>query len=149
MFRKWMGGLVILMMAGLTSCYDNYISSIPDYPVNLSLNLTSTYPTFRNSVNQFLVFDKPVKQGDFVGFGGILVYSGFDGNYYAFDLACPHEVDPKVKVTPNDVGQAECPVCGSVYDISYGIANPVKGPAKETLRRYKTALQGDILVIYR
>ncbi len=149
MLRKVLCGLAIVLLTGLTSCYDNYISSIPDYPVNLSLNLTSTYPTFRNSVNQFLVFDKPVKQGDFVGFGGILVYSGFDGNYFAFDLACPHEVDPKVRVIPNDVGQAECPVCGSIYDISYGIANPVKGPAKETLRRYKTALQGDLLVIYR
>lgn len=149
MTRRLITGLIIVLSIGLSSCYDNYISSIPDYPVNLSLNLTSTYPTFKNSVNQFLVFEKPVKQGDFVGYGGILVYTGFDGNYYAYDLACPHEADSKVKVVPNELGQAECKVCASVYDISYGIANPVKGPAKETLRRYKTALQGDILVVYR
>jgi len=149
MTRNLIIALAMIFSLGLTSCYDNYISSIPDYPVNLTLNLTSTYPTFKNSVNQFLVFEKPVKQGDFVGFGGILVYTGFDGNYYAFDLACPYEADSKIKVVPNTLGQAECKLCGSLYDISYGIANPVKGPAKETLRRYKTALQGDILVIFR
>lgn len=141
--------LLLILPVVLTGCYDNYISSIPDYPVSLELNLTSTYPTFRNSVNESLVFEKPVKATDRVGFGGILVYSGFDGNYYAFDLACPHEADSKIKIKANDLGQAVCETCGSVYDISYGVGNPVSGPSKEVLKRYKTALQGDNLIIYQ
>ena len=118
-------------------------------PVYMELNLTTTYPTFKNSVNESLVFERPVLATDRIGYAGLLVYSGFDMMYYAFDLACPVEADPKVKVKPNDLGQAVCETCGSVYNISYGIGNPEEGPAKETLRRYKTALQGDLLIIFR
>lgn len=139
-------GLLLLTGAG---CDDVYISSIPDYPVSLELNLASSYPNFRNSVNETLLFEKPVKATDRIGFGGILVYSGFDFNYYAFDLACPYEAKANVKVKPNGLGQVVCAACKSVYDISYGIGNPVEGPAKEILRRYKTAIQGDILYIFR
>lgn len=100
-------------------------------------------------MNQFLVFKTPIKATDRIGFGGILVYSGFDMMYYAFDLACPVEVNQKIRVVPNDLGQATCETCGSVYNLSFGIADPIKGPAKETLRRYKTAVQGDLLIVFR
>jgi hypothetical protein len=129
------------------SCTDNIQSSIPDYPVSLQLNLTSTYPTFRNSYNKSLTFTKGVSVTDRVGFGGILVYTGFDGTYYAFDMACPYEIKSTVRVYPNDIGQAVCEKCGSVFDIGYGIGNPSTGPAKEALKRYKTSLSGDILYI--
>jgi nitrite reductase/ring-hydroxylating ferredoxin subunit len=141
--------LLLILPLIMSGCDDNYISSIPVYPVSLELNLTSTYPTFRNSANEYLIFEKPVKATDRVGFGGILVYSGFDNNYYAFDLACPHEALAKTKVKPNDIGQAVCETCGTVYDISFGIGNPASGPSKEALKRYKTALQGDLLIIYQ
>jgi len=133
----------------LVSCYDNVISSIPDYPVNLNLDLTTTYPTFRNSVNQFLLFETRIKEYDRVGFGGILVSTGFDGNYYAFDMACPYEAKYNVRVYPNEIGQAVCESCGSVFDISYGIGNPSTGPATETLKRYRATLSGNILYINR
>jgi len=133
----------------LVSCYDNVISSIPDYPVNLQLNLTTTYPTFKNSVNQFLLFEVRIKETDRIGFGGILVYTGLDGNYYAFDMACPYEAKYNIRVYPNEIGQAVCKSCGSVFDIGYGIGNPSKGPAKEVLKRYRAILSGDMLYISR
>ena len=133
----------------LVSCYDNVISSIPDYPVNLQLNLTTTYPTFRNSVNQFLLFETRIKENDRVGFGGILVNTGFDGNYYAFDMACPYEAKYNVRVYPNEIGQAVCESCGSVFNIAFGNGDPISGPAAETLKRYRTMLSGDMLYISR
>lgn len=133
----------------LSGCNENYVSSIPDYSVSLELNLTASYPTFKNSVNECLLFEKPVKVTDRVGYGGVIVYTGFDTNYYAFDMACPYEAKRTVKVRPNGTGQAVCDSCKSVYDISYGIGNPVEGPSREVLKRYKTALQGDYLYIYR
>jgi nitrite reductase/ring-hydroxylating ferredoxin subunit len=115
--------------------------------VYLDLNLTSTYPTFKNNINQSLTFQKRIFETDRIGYGGILVYVGFDGNYYAFDMSCPYEVKTTVRVYPNELGQAVCEKCGSVFDISYGIGNPSSGPAKEVLKHYKTNLSGDNLVI--
>ena len=132
-----------------TGCNDNYISSIPDFPVYMDLNLTTTYPTFRNSYNHSLTFEKGVLATDRTGYGGILVYTGLDGGYYAFDMSCPYEAKQNIRVYPNDKAQAVCEGCGSVFDIGYGIGNPVSGKAKETLKRYKAGLSGDILYITR
>ncbi len=140
--------LFSLLIASLSGCYDNYISSVPNLAVRLQLNLTSTYPTFKNSVNQYLIFNKPLNETDRIGFGGVLVYTGFDGNYYAFDLACPHEApEQNLKVVPNDEGKAVCETCGTIYNISYGIGDAIEEPSKEPLKRYKTSLQGDWLYI--
>jgi nitrite reductase/ring-hydroxylating ferredoxin subunit len=147
------GALLILQFV---SCDDSYKSSIPDFPVQLNLDLTTTYPTFRNSYNKYLIFERRISVTDYIGYGGILVYTGFDGGYYAFDMSCPYEVKPSIRVHPNDKGQAICDSCKTVFDISYGIGNPVPNPvtgkaalAKETLRRYKANLSGDVLYITR
>ena len=146
-----LSGLLINFM--LISCNDTYVSSIPDFPVSLELNLTAQYPTFRNSVNKSMTFIKGttpnLPETSYTGYGGILVYTGLDGGYYAFDLSCPYEHKQTTRVKPNDKAQAICDSCGTVFNIGYGIGDPSSGPAKETLRRYKTNLSGDILYISR
>ncbi len=159
MKSKFNIALTLTLAFLLNACEDTYISPIPDYPVNLELNLTTTYPTF-TSPNQSLVFETPIKATDRLGYGGILVYIDFEGNYRAFDLSCPNEAEPDIRVFPNDLGQAVCEECGSVYDISYGIGNPIEGPAYDQtygsegkdakrifLKPYKTSRQGDYLYI--
>jgi nitrite reductase/ring-hydroxylating ferredoxin subunit len=132
----------------IVGCNDNYISSIPDFPVYMELNLTTTYPNF-HSPNQSLTFIKPITVKDRIGYGGILVYIGFDNQYYAFDMSCPYEHQPTIRVYPNGLGQAVCEKCGSVFDIGYGIGNTSAGKAKEILKRYKVTLNGDWLYISR
>lgn len=139
--------LSIFVSLAFTGCNDNVISSIPDFPVYLELNLTSTYPTFRNSHNKFLTFEKGVFVTDRTGYGGILVYTDLNGEYCAFDLSCPYEAKRTVRVVPNDSGQAVCEGCGSVFDLTSGIGNPISGKAKEMLKRYKAILSGDILYV--
>ena len=139
--------ILSILAISVTGCIDNVISSIPDYPVYLQLNLTTTYPTFRNSYNQFLVFEKPIYITDRVGFGGILVYTDLNGDYCAFDLSCPYEAKQNILVVPNHSGQAVCQGCGSVFNIGDGIAEPISGKAKQALKRYKAMLSGDILYI--
>jgi len=139
--------IISFLVISVVSCNDNIISSIPDYPVYLNLNLVTTYPTFRNSINQYLIFKKPVLVTDMIGYGGILVYTDFNGDYCAFDLSCPYEAKQNILVVPNKVGQAVCEGCGSVFNISDGIAEPVSGKAKQTLKRYKATLSGDILYV--
>ena len=140
--------ILSFLVLSMTGCNDNVISSIPDLPVYLQLNLVTTYPTFRNSYDKFLLFKKPVFVTDRIGYGGILVYTGFDGGYYAFDLSCPYEAKQDILVVPDvDKGQAVCEGCGSIFDIGYGNGYPVSGKAKQGLKRYKATLQGDILFI--
>ena len=143
--KHYMFGL--LLAIALSGCNDNVISSIPNYPVSLALNLTTTYPTFRNSINRYLVFKKAIYVTDMVGYGGILVYTDFNGDYCAYDLSCPYEAKRTVRVVPNEVGHAVCEGCGSVFNISDGIGEPLSGPAKQTLKRYKTILSGDVLYV--
>ncbi len=125
-------------------------------PVSLRLDLSGTYNTFRNSSNTFLLFEKPVFDADRVGFAGIFVYSGinFDDNgntvYYAFDMACTHELKQDAKVFPlkDELGKVKCSKCGSVFDVSLGFGNPVSGPAKEILRKYKTTVDANQTSLY-
>ena len=124
------------------SCDDIHHSSIPDYPVQLNLDLISLYPTFINSYNKYLIFEQKKYMTDYIGYGGILVYSGFDGNYYAFDLSCPYESKSNIRVKPNDIGQAICDSCKTVFQIAYGNGDPMSGPAKEGLKRYRAVLNG-------
>jgi len=141
--------IAVIISFSFAGCNDNVVSSIPDFPVYMELNLTTTYPTFRNSYNKSLTFEKGVVATDRTGFGGILVYTGLDGGYYAFDMSCPYEAKQNIRVYPNDKAQVVCEGCGSVFDIGYGIGNPSSGKAKEVLKRYKAALVGDILYITR
>jgi len=141
--------IAVIISFSFAGCNDNVVSSIPDFQVYMELNLTTTYPTFRNSYNKSLTFEKGVVATDRTGFGGILVYTGLDGGYYAFDMSCPYEAKQNIRVYPNDKAQVVCEGCGSVFDIGYGIGNPSSGKAKEVLKRYKAALVGDILYITR
>jgi hypothetical protein len=148
--------LLFVSLLGI-ACEGPYISPIPPYPVSMSLNLTASYPTFYDSSGQFLIFTKPIKATDRIGFGGLLVCTSVMrddfGNsiYYAYDLACPHEVDASIRVEPlpDGFGEVICPHCETVYNAGYGFGEPRSGPSKHPLKRYKTLLQGDILYIYQ
>lgn len=146
------------MLTGfLTACYDNYVSSVPSMPVSLKIDISGQYNTFKNSTNEFIVFEKPPQYLDRVGFAGIIVYSAvnFDDNgnsvYYAFDMACTHELTQSAKVYPvaGDFGKVKCAKCGTVYDVSLGFGNPVSGQSKEILRKYKVTVTETSLYVYR
>lgn len=130
----------------LSSCNQNNLSPIPDYTVNLQLNLNTEYATF-TAPCQYLTFTERHLETDRIGYGGILVYIGFDSEYYAFDLACPKECDRNVRVLPNDVGQAVCESCGEVYDVSYGFGLPKNGISRYPLKSYKVRNSRNILYI--
>jgi len=126
-------------------------------PVSLKIDLSGKYNLFKNSTNEFLVFDKPEFEADRVGYAGIVVYSGisFDdfGNsvYYAFDMACTYEISADAKVYPvkGEIGKVKCIKCGSVYDLSSGFGLPLSGLSKEVLRKYKVTVNENFLYVYR
>lgn len=137
---------LVVGIIGLTAC-ENYVSSIPDMPVHLQLNLLTEYPHLKNNPNQCVIFEKPRLVSDRIGFGGVLVYSDFYGDFHAFDLACPYEAQTSVKVRPDSLGRAICPQCGEVYDISLGTGIPTQGICREPLKRYVAREVNNVLYV--
>ena len=160
MFAKTKTYLLLFVAIIFSGCDDSYVSSIPDYQVDLNLDLNSSYPTFKNSTNEFLLIETRQLETDRIGYGGILVYTGLglddSGNtmYYAFDMACPYEAKKDIKVYPIEgkLGNVKCEECGTIYDVSYGYGYPIEGPSKEVLKKYNTTLTpypNQYLRIYR
>jgi nitrite reductase/ring-hydroxylating ferredoxin subunit len=72
---------------------------------------------------------------DMIGYGGVIVYIDGGGQYNAFDMCCPHCLDPS-KPIEMDGFFGVCPICGEAYDLSWGLAVPTQKIATEALRRY-------------
>lgn len=77
---------------------------------------------------------------DRTGYGGLLLVTDILGDLHAYDLACPYECRPDIRVAvPADELFARCPSCGSTFDIFQNRGNPMTGPAQErgyALKRY-------------
>jgi hypothetical protein len=131
----------------LCACDHPVFSPIPSgAPVNLELNLdfadSDLVPALaaKSFTQQRLATDR-------LGFGGVLVVHGYSSNgalnLYAYDLACPHEVDRNVKIIPDSEGKAHCPKCGSVYVTMWGTGFPeTTSLSKYPLRSYAVKSAG-------
>lgn len=84
--------------------------------------------------------DFPYSTLDRTGFGGLLLVTDVLGDLHAFDLACPYESLPAVRVSvPEGELFARCPKCGSTFDVFQNRGNPMSGPALDrgyALKRY-------------
>lgn len=123
-----------VLLFGIYSCKDDYTSIVPYVPVNMSINPTN-----------FIELNIPAGSVYFrdAGFGGIIILNNWGDDiapYLAFDAACTHEVSSliRVKVIENGTGIATCPECGSQFLIFGGNGTPIKGPAVEPLKQYRT-----------
>ena len=144
--------LLLFISCFLLACESPLTSPIPSAPVNLEINL--------NYADIDLVpalaaksFTKPRLATDRLGFGGVLVVHGYNSNgavdFFAYDLACPHEIDRNVLVVPDDEGKARCPKCGSVYVTMWGMGVPeASSTSKYPLRSYLVrAMGGNVFVV--
>lgn len=79
------------------------------------------------------------------GYGGVLLTSDVYGSLWVFDLACPVERDPQVRVAVAKGGtDARCPKCGSTYDVfgtgGRGRGVALTGPAAAKNKNYSLRL---------
>lgn len=128
------------------SCTKIIESSVPNFPVYFHVDLRFEDKELVGVYN-YKTFTKIRQNGEAIGYGGLLLFCGVDGRYYAFDLSCPHEASKTVRVVPDDNGQAKCPKCGSIFDLSYGVGQPIEGVAETTLRRYNVSQYGQELLV--
>lgn len=88
----------------------------------------------------------PYKVSEATGFGGLLLVCDPNGEYLAYDLACPVECRPDVRVQPDTnnplAGMVKCPKCGSTYNLfAQGIAASGEAiKARYGLQRYFIAV---------
>jgi hypothetical protein len=91
----------------------------------------------------------------YTGYGGILLVGDITGAPYAYDLACPVEVQSDVRVEIDETNnEAVCPKCGSRFAVftNYGI--PISGEArklKRGLRRFNVGAgsNGEYMLVTR
>lgn len=126
------------------SCEDEIYNPIPNALVNLNLDLAYEDSSLYDNPLAYKTFINKRYATDKIGYGGILVINaGYGNTLYAYDLACPVEISPTIRVIPNDVGEAHCPQCGSKFCISDGTGRPISGKSKHTLKRYRVSPQGE------
>jgi hypothetical protein len=79
-----------------------------------------------------------------LGYGGLLVVHGFGDDVggtglvlHAYDLSCPNEARPDIRILPDSTGlRAICSVCGATFGIAYVVGAPESG-SKHFLRSYR------------
>lgn len=92
--------------------------------------------------------DFPYTVNSYTGYGGILLVGDYYGNALAYDLSCPFEAKPDIRVNIDpEAHDAVCPVCGSTYDVFGGQGRPTSGPSAERgygLTRYNVVSGGTL-----
>lgn len=147
------------------ACNDTVESTIPYVSVSLKLDLNYEDSDLVPQLNaKTFSYKNPRLGTDEMGFGGVLVINGFgpnlDYNLYAYDLACPKELNRDVQLVPSGTktvnpdksityvggnGTAKCPKCGAVYEIDTG-----SGLGEETpLQSYSVVKREDRIFYVR
>lgn len=100
-------------------------------------NVPATFVTF---LKPNIPYGFPYTISATTGYGGVLQVCGFDNELFAFDLSCPFEHNPNVRIAIDEnTLNAYCKECGSTYDVFYGSGAPIDGPSavnKYALRKY-------------
>ena len=122
-------------------------NTLPFEEVHFRVNL-NIHNSLQNPLSYKIVTER-ILATDRIGYGGLLIVSGFNGEIFAYDLACPVERNRNIRVVPSDNGTAVCPVCQSVFNTSFGLGSPVSGVARVSLQRYRVVRQreGEYLVV--
>lgn len=135
------------LLAGLltfSSCHNDATSNVPNCVVSLDLDIYKQYPHFviENGF-QTMTFTEPRWRGDYLGYGGILVWINVINEYCAADMTCPRCLLPKKPVEVEGF-YAICPTCGEHFDLSTR-AFPTKGKADQPLRNYQVSFYNGVL----
>ena len=123
--------------------------TIPFAPVNFRIDLNGQDHALRNPL-VYKIFTERRLQTDRVGLGGLLIVSCpiNENKLFAFDLACPCQGRPNVRVTPTGTGRAICKTCGSEFITMHGLGSVYSGSARP-LQVYNVVSQGGGVFVVR
>lgn len=163
--HKSLPGLFLATFAFLllSSCTTIDDDRIPSMPVNINLSTPDLWVTYGvegyGTFRYFIASMREPRNFPFTdrtatGYGGVLLINGVNkftqeaGVPLAYDMSCPVECSPSVRVSmrPTDIiAEAVCPECGSHYDVIENNGSPTSGPALSRhlgLRRYECRPSG-------
>lgn len=157
MVRLISASICIIATLWIVSCSRIDDDRIPSVNVNLVFSNEGVWARYgvsgaldhkrfiRSSTNP-VPSDFPYTANTYTGYGGILLVCDYIGQPLAYDLSCPYEAKPDVRIiVDDDAHDAACPVCGSTYDVFGGQGRPTSGPAAERgygLTRYRITTGG-------
>lgn len=156
---------IVACLIILSGCHSIDDDRIPNYAVSINISdagMWNTYGIAGFGTHRKFIFTSsmhepssfPFTRQSATGYGGVLLIGGMDPFTattdlpLAYDLSCPVEVKPDIRVEiEGDLYEAVCPVCGSHYDVTMGGGAPLSGPAasgkyKYGLRRYQCIPSG-------
>lgn len=147
--------LLILVGFVTSSCHTVNDERIPAMPVRLTFHTQGDWIVhgvagagdykIYNRVKGIPV-DYPYTALDATGYGGVMVVCDVSGEYAAVDVACPVEASPDVTVyVPKGELYAQCPKCGSTFEVFSNCGYPRTGLAAErgyALTRYHVSYGG-------
>lgn len=149
---------VVALAAACGGCDSVDSERIPAFRVQVALNSPGLWNVYGvggyGEHREFILATRtpanfPFTETTFTGYGGVLLIMGMDpfgeGEVLplAYDLACPVECKPEIRVAVDDnTLEAVCPVCQSHYDVTMAGGAPISGPAatgdvKYGLQRYR------------
>jgi nitrite reductase/ring-hydroxylating ferredoxin subunit len=128
---------VLLLCLFILAC-EGLENPIPNYPAHLDLDLTFEDKALRDVPSSKAYTLKNINTNtERIGFGGILVVHAVDDQFYAFDMACPHEANRSTLIEADaNTLSAVCPKCGTKYDIGFGGSGAPNGVGKNYLKKY-------------
>jgi hypothetical protein len=155
-FRRFL--FLVICLFSVFSCKEEIYSTIPSAPVYVKLDLNFRDKELKGTTLAYKTITEARLAAEYgkLGFGGILVINGgsADANVeqlYAYDLACPVEVNRTIQVVPDNLSPnspvstaitATCPKCGARFNILSGSGYPEWG-TKLFLRTYKVIPSGN------
>ncbi|MGN0186513.1 MAG: hypothetical protein ACI392_02040 [Paludibacteraceae bacterium] len=138
---------VVLSAVFLSGCKNNVVSTIPSAPVSLEFNILRDAPTL-NAIGGVATFVTPKYAYQYLGYGGIVVFHDFEDRFVAFDLACPNEIDPNVRVNVDSIPEAICSKCGAIFDIGYSRGYPIAGECRYPMKQYNVMVANYDVHVY-
>lgn len=165
--------LLFVTVSVIAACNTIDDERVPNMPVSISLSTPDLWTTYGVAgYGEYRMFIRQLGEprnfsygvNTATGYGGVLLICGFDPfaqssgggavGPVAYDLACPVECKPDIRVKVQIADMlpvAVCPDCGSHYNIMERAGAPIDGPAlgrKLGLKRYdcyKTQYGGYII----
>ena len=131
---------IIVVITSLFSCETNFEDDqIPYIPFdNIEINLTNIQ-YYNLTTLGYVEIDGGVK--------GIILYKNSSSDYIAYEKNCsylPYNNCAKVEIDGSGLFMTD-PCCSSQFSFADGV--PIGGPASLPLRRYRTILNGNFLII--
>lgn len=158
LIRMFAAAAVLSILAIAGGCETVNDSRIPAMPVNINLadnGMWTAYGVSGFGDFRYFIFSAsaprepsgfPYTDRSATGYGGVLLIEGIDPFNdqavcpMAYDLSCPVEKSPNVRVAIDvKTLEAVCPVCDSHYNVVSAAGSPVSGEAvtlRYGLKRY-------------